>query len=93
MEYIDWKQDIAEAGILSNHRPPGSQVADAAVAEPSAAESDILVLGDGEFPPRLLNVLAIAIEVARDGQRVSQVPSVGAERLAGAVGVCPGGSP
>ena len=39
-----------EAGVERDHRPPRRQVAGAAVAEPTTAQADILILGYGIFP-------------------------------------------
>src|SRR6478752_4814313 len=51
---------IGPAGVLREDGLAAGEVADAAVAEPSAAGLDVHVLSDAELAMRLLNVSAVS---------------------------------
>src|SRR5207249_4406414 len=46
------RQGLAEAGLLRDDGASGGEVGGGAVAEPAAAQADVLFLGDGEFAAR-----------------------------------------
>src|SRR6185369_5763955 len=56
------REDPAQAGVLSDHRFARGQVARIPLAEPTAAEPDVLILGDGEFRARILEVPGVRAE-------------------------------
>src|SRR5687768_4510539 len=70
------RQHVAEARVLRDDGPPRGEIRGAAIAEPAAAQPDVLVLGDREFGARAADVLAIDIEVAGDFRGVTNLPSV-----------------
>src|SRR5207247_9238117 len=53
----------------------------APVAEPSAARSDVLILGDREFAARPQNVSPIGDDVLRQGHGIDGPPAVAANEL------------
>src|SRR5689334_22126942 len=72
-------QEFAEPRLLGNHRPPGREIAGAAVAEPARVGANVLVAGDGEFAPRALNVGAVSINIGGDADGVDLAPTVRTE--------------
>src|SRR5690349_8064139 len=62
-EALACRECAAEARILSYHGAPRSKVLGAALAEPSAAEAHVLVLGYREFAARSADVAVIGVEV------------------------------
>src|SRR6266568_7078266 len=75
------RQDLGEAGVLGDDGPSGGQVAGAPVAEPSAAWSDVLILGDREFAARAQDVLPVRDNVLRQGHGIDGPPAVAANEL------------
>src|SRR5262245_41114850 len=59
----------AEPRVLGDDGSAGGEVAGAPLAEPAAAEPDVLVLGHGELAPRRPDVVAVAPRVGREGVR------------------------
>ena len=59
-----------ESCLLSDYRAPCGQVAGGSVTEPSGIQPDILILGAGELPPGVDDVIPVAIPV--DTQIVGQ---------------------
>ena len=76
------RQDVAEPGVLGDDRPAGGQVGGAAVAEPAAAQPDVLVLGHGELAAGPGDVVAVGVEVARDLEPVADLPAVLRQQVA-----------
>ena len=74
-------KQVAEPGILGDHRPARRQIGRAAIAEPAAAESDVLVLGDRELASRRGDVTTIFVEIRGKVQRVPHVPALAQEHL------------
>ena len=74
-------QDIVKAGLLCDHRSPGSQVGDGAVAEPAAAQDDVLFLGHGEFAAGARDVVAVGVQIAGDFHAGADPPAVAFEQL------------
>src|ERR1051326_1400755 len=52
------------------------QVTDAAVAEPAGARADVLGAAQGELAARAPDIVAVVVDVTRDGQRVHLPPAV-----------------
>src|SRR5262249_41373763 len=69
-------EDVAEARVLSNHRPAGSQVLRAALAEPAAAEADVLVFGHSELSAGPGDIPPVDVEIARDAAGRPKLPAV-----------------
>src|SRR5262249_21122251 len=67
--------NVAEASFLIDYRPSGGKITGAAVAEPSAPKTNVLVLGDSEFPARLEDILAIKISVIGEATGIGHSPS------------------
>jgi hypothetical protein len=85
-EALAGRQDVAEPGVLGDHRAAGGQVGGAAVAEPAAAQPDVLVLGDGELPSRSGDVSAVGVEIGGDPQGIANAPAMLGEQQAVLVG-------
>src|SRR5512139_1249569 len=58
-------QHSSEAGVLRDHRTPSSQITGATITEPAALQSNVLILGDGEFSTRGLHIIAIRENIFR----------------------------
>src|SRR6266540_5753290 len=76
------RQHIAEASLLCDHRPAAGQIRGAAIAEPAAAQADVLVLRHGELAPRLADIGTIGVDVRREAQGIPHQPSVVLEQPA-----------
>jgi len=50
-EALAGREELAEAGVLRDHRAPGGQIARASIAEPTASRGDITAFGDADFGP------------------------------------------
>src|SRR5437762_9433486 len=72
-------------GVLRDDRPPCSQIGRAAVAEPTSAEANVLILGDREFTGRAADVVTVGAQVGRPGQGRTDPPTMRFELDAGAV--------
>src|SRR5258708_3038418 len=70
------RQDVAEAGVLRYDRTSGGKIAGAALAEPAAAEADILVLGHGKLAARGAYVIAIGPGIGAELVRVGDAPAM-----------------
>ena len=81
-ERLAGRQHASEAGVLRHHRPAGGEVGGTAVAEPAAAQADILVLRNGEFGPRAPDVVAVGVDVGGEVERRSDTPAAALEQLA-----------
>src|SRR5262249_36001560 len=79
------RQIACECGVLIDDGPARGQITGAAVTEPTAAEANILVFGDGEFSARIENEFAIAGGIAREFDGIGDTPLVGVQQLAGSV--------
>ena len=55
------RQRIAEPGVLRHHRAAGREEGGAAVAEPTRAQADVLVLGRGQLAARALDEGAVRV--------------------------------
>src|SRR5262249_7623833 len=73
------RQYLAEARVLGDYRTARGQVARAAVAEPAAARTNVLVLGHRELAGRSNDVLAVRFHPPREGGTVHHAPAVAAE--------------
>src|SRR5687767_12986634 len=73
--FAAWK-NFAETGFLRDHGAAGAEITGGAVAEPAGSRPDVLVAGDGEFATGLLDVLTIAIRVARHFDGTHLAPAV-----------------
>src|SRR6185312_13764760 len=71
-----------EAGVLRHHRAPRGEIGGTAVAEPAGAQAHVLVLGHGELPPGGADVVAVAVDAARDLEAVADQPAVALQQLA-----------
>ena len=78
------RQDVAETGFLRDHRPAARQVSRAAIAEPVAAQPDVLVLRHREFPFRLPDELTTRRHRSTTQRVRTAVQHVGREHLAAA---------
>src|SRR5581483_3863021 len=74
------RQDVAEACLLRDHGTSARQVARAAIAEPAAAQADVLVLGHGDLAERTADVAAVRVQGSREVQCVDDLPSVALEQ-------------
>src|SRR5215211_2627170 len=82
------RQQVADSGVLREHRTAARQVARAAIAQPAAAGVDREVLGDHQLGGRAVNVVAVAPRVAGGRVGISEQPAVLLESPdVGAVGV------
>src|SRR6185295_16393098 len=73
--------DVAEAGLLGDHRAAGGEVLHTAFAEPAAAQAHVLFLGDGAFAARPRQVAAVGVEVGGDLDGGPHLPAVLLEQL------------
>src|SRR5947209_13472598 len=64
-----------EPGVLHHRRPPGSEVADRALAEPAASGRDVRLLGDAELARRAADVFAVGAEILGDVSAVADSPA------------------
>ncbi len=76
------RQMSGQAGILDERRLAGGQVADRAVAEPSAAGVDVDALGDGELRGGVQHVVAELQRPAGDQRGIDEPPTIGQELVA-----------
>src|SRR5207248_3111884 len=74
--------DAGKAGFLDDDGPSRGEVAAAAVAEPAGVQSDVLVLGDGEFAFRAADVVAVKTIVGTQIVRRAETPTVSQEFVA-----------
>jgi hypothetical protein len=74
-------EDVREAGLLADHRPPGGEVRDAAIAEPAGAQAHVLVLGDRELAAGVRDVVAVCVGVGGEVERVADTPALRLEHL------------
>ena len=70
------RQAVTETGFLGNDGPARGQITRAAVAEPAAAQPDVLVFGHGKLSARTQYVISIALEFAGDFNRIGPSPTV-----------------
>ena len=70
------REELSERGVLGDHRTPRGEIASAAIAEPAASETHVLVLGDGEFSARSQNVVAVGLDASRERHGVDEPPPV-----------------
>src|SRR4029453_17719109 len=75
------RQDVAETSLLRDDWPAASQVTRAPVAEPPAAQPDVLILRHRELTARVAHVLPVGVDVGRERQRIAYAPAVGEEQL------------
>src|SRR5579863_3340217 len=59
------RDELFKPGELGHRRPPGREIADRAVAEPSRMRADVEILGDREFAARGTDVAAVGIDIER----------------------------
>src|SRR6059036_3221622 len=71
---------VADAGVLYERRPSGSEKTNRPVAEPAAARFHVPAFRDTEFAARLLDVSAKAVEPAGRLVRIDQAPVMAAQR-------------
>src|SRR5258708_2174565 len=69
-------KNLAEPGVLGNHRTTGSEIACASLAEPATTETHVLVLGDRKFHPRTPDIVPIVPGIRRKGMRIHEPPPV-----------------
>src|SRR5262245_24261921 len=72
--------ELAEGGVLRDHRPTGREVARAPIAEPAAPQSHVLVLGHRELAARARDVRAIRLHVVGQRHRVDEPPAVSSQQ-------------
>src|SRR4029453_10058060 len=72
--------ELAESGVLRDHRPAGREVARAPVAEPAASQPHVLVLGHRELAARAGDVRAIRLKVVGQRHRVDEPPAVSCQQ-------------
>src|SRR5439155_26858148 len=70
------RQPSTEAGVLHQRGLPGRQVADGAVAEPTAAGCDVYLLRHRELSARALHVVAKPLGTPGALARVDELPAV-----------------
>ena len=75
-EALAGREELAEAGVLRDDRPPSGQIARAAVAEPPGARSDVLIARDRELRAGGLDVRPVGRDIARHIERVDVRPVV-----------------
>src|SRR6185436_12074778 len=75
-------QHLAEPRLLGDDRAARGQVAGGAIAEPAGARAAVLVPGHGELAARLMDVVPVAADVARDLPRLPLAPAVSDQALA-----------
>src|SRR5438045_5562147 len=77
--------DAGKAVFLNNDGTARGEVTAAAVAEPARVQSDVLVLGDGEFAFRAADVVAVKTIVGAQIVRRAETPAVSQEFFAGRI--------
>src|SRR5262245_46971407 len=77
------RQNAAEAGVLHDCRPPGSEVARRPFAEPPGLALDVSVLGDAPLGHRRPRVLAEAVEIGAHLHRIDEPPALSLQVIVG----------
>src|SRR5437660_12376157 len=73
-------QDVREARVLRDNRFAARQIARVALAEPSASQTNVLILGDSELAPRMSEVLLVGAEyVQRHREGRNDLPAAVSE--------------
>src|ERR1700719_2025302 len=67
--------EFAETGAHGYHWPAGSEIADAAIAEPSAVRPNIYVLRHRELAARTGDEVAVGLHVGRNRARIDEAPA------------------
>src|SRR5215831_1149136 len=67
--------DIAESCILRDHWPASGEITGAAVAKPATAQTDVLILGNGELAAGGTDVLTVSTGL-RQTQRGHHTPTM-----------------
>src|SRR5262245_14665140 len=86
-ETLPSRQDVAEPGLLSDHRASRREVLRASLTEPPAAKPHVLILGNREFAARLPDILPIAIQIGGHAAGISHPPTIGLQELLVGLGV------
>src|SRR5439155_18857815 len=75
------RKELAEARLVSEHRPARGEVAGASIAEPTRARRDVAGLGDPELRLRTADEAPVPLGRARNRTRVAQTPAMALERF------------
>src|SRR5688500_12314856 len=70
------RHDVTEAGFLGDDRPAGGEILCTPLTEPTTAEADVLVLGNGKLAARPVYIVAVRIQISGKLHRAANLPSV-----------------